>query len=239
MTDLPKITLRYFNARGRGQFLRYYLLHRNVPFEDERVPLSAGFSEWQAIRPDRKVAGPFHKLPVLHWGDRMIAETMVIHAFLHEALGDRAKLSEDDRLREAMLASSAYNDVVIPVAMLIWADIMFKGLDLPTFAKGALQRVQNNLTSLDETVREWNWFARSRERPVMVLDCLLWEAIDFAMRAFGARLNLDNAAALTRFYAECPGRVTFERLLREHPCQLTGRPGEAQALDGIERALAA
>jgi glutathione S-transferase len=52
------------------------------------VSLATGFEAWYAIRPDRTTTGPFQKLPVLRWGDRMIAETMVIATFLHGALGD-------------------------------------------------------------------------------------------------------------------------------------------------------
>ena len=53
MPPKPRIRLTYFDARGRAQYLRYYLLSRDVAFEDHRVPLSGTFSEWLAIRPDR------------------------------------------------------------------------------------------------------------------------------------------------------------------------------------------
>ena len=68
----PPITLRYFDARGRAQFLRYYfkapqgLVHRRT-----RGLWRRASPPWRAMRDDRARTGPFHKLPVLHWGDRL------------------------------------------------------------------------------------------------------------------------------------------------------------------------
>jgi hypothetical protein len=47
------LTLRYFDARGRAQFLRYYLRVRNIDFTDERVPVEADFASWIRMRDDR------------------------------------------------------------------------------------------------------------------------------------------------------------------------------------------
>ena len=121
------ITLRYFAARGRAQFLRYYLRARGVPFSDERVPLSADFSAWGAMRDDRSRAGPFHKLPVLVFDGRLVAETLPIAAFLHTTLGDEATLTADDRVQHEMLLSSLYTDVTVQVGTLLWAEVLFPG----------------------------------------------------------------------------------------------------------------
>jgi hypothetical protein len=114
MTKAPPIVLRYFDARGRAQFVRHCFACRGIEHVDERVALSPKFEAWQAIRGDRAVAGPFHKLPVLHWGNSCIAETSVIYSFLHRATGDEALLSEEENLRHTMLFSSLYNDVMMP-----------------------------------------------------------------------------------------------------------------------------
>ena len=71
----PPITLRYFDARGRAQFLRYYFKIRKVSFTDERLPVNDELAAWRALRDDRSRTGPFHKLPILHWGDRLLAES--------------------------------------------------------------------------------------------------------------------------------------------------------------------
>jgi hypothetical protein len=61
LVNHPPITLRYFAARGRAQFLRSYFHVRKVAFTDERVPLGSGGagSEWPAVRDDRRLSGPF------------------------------------------------------------------------------------------------------------------------------------------------------------------------------------
>jgi hypothetical protein len=104
----PKVVVRYFDARGRAQVLRHYFAQRELPFEDERVPLDADFATWGAMRDDRRRTGPFQKLPVVCWGERLVPETLVIRAFVHEASGDAERLSREDNLRHALLASRSY-----------------------------------------------------------------------------------------------------------------------------------
>ena len=140
--DHPPTTLTYFDARGRAQHLRHYLHYRDVRYEDDRVPLSADFSAWLAIRGDRSIAGPFHKLPVLHWDGRIIVETLMIHAFLHKALGDQARLSEDENLRHGMLTSSLHVDVMLPIGTLIWAEVAYAGVDLSALTKRTVERLR-------------------------------------------------------------------------------------------------
>ena len=108
----PPITLRYFDARGRGQFLRDYFKTRKVSFTDERVPIGDEFAAWRAMRDDRTRAGPFQKLPVLHWGDRLIPEMLMIAAFVHEASGDAGSLSDEENLRHGLLTSSLCLDMM-------------------------------------------------------------------------------------------------------------------------------
>ena len=130
MAQTPAITLRYFEARGRAQPIRYYFAARGIAYTDERVPLpSSGKNVWLELKEDRSRVGPFHKLPVLRYGDRTVAETLVIGAFLHRALGDEALLSDEDNLRHSMLISSLYGDVVTPIATMLWAEAIYVGLD--------------------------------------------------------------------------------------------------------------
>ena len=66
---------------------------------------------------------------MLRWNERLIAEMLVIQAFLHEQLGDRARLSDEDSVRHEMLASSLYIDVMVPIGMVIWADVAYPGVE--------------------------------------------------------------------------------------------------------------
>ena len=234
MTDIPSITLRYFDCRGRAQHLRYFLRHRELPFTDERVPLSADFSAWQAIKPDRSKSGYFQKLPVLHWGDMEVAETSVIHHFLHRQLHDDQRLSAEENLHHQMLASSCSGDIMLPVGMIIWSELLFPGSDLARLVPTSVERVRNHLVVLEQTLAEWDWWDRLQRREVMVTDCLLWEALSVALHTYGPGLQLESCPRLFEFHQDC---AAFTAMLAEHACQLTGRPGEAEAIQRIHAAL--
>ena len=234
----PSIELKYFDVRGRAQFLRNFLLCRDIPFKDDRVSLAAGFDTWHAMRPDRTITGPFQKLPVLRWGDRMIAETTVIGAFLHRTSGDADLLSETESLQHQMLISSVCSELMHPIGILIWSELSFPGADFGTSSKRVLERLQSHIAALDQTLVEWQWLERAAARPVMVADCLLWDQINAAQHVFGAKLSLDATPAVASFYRDCRGREAFERLLHSHPCAVTGRPNEAECVTRIRELVA-
>ena len=170
------------------------------------------------MKEDRSRAGPFHKLPVLRYGDRTIAETLVIGEFLHHALGDEASLSVEDNLRHSMLISSLYGDLVTPIAMILWAEAMYVGLDYPTFVRQAFGRVRGHVGRLEQTLAEWGWTTSARGRPVMIADCLLWEELDVLQHVFGAEhVGLDKLPTLSRLYLETPGRAAFQKVLAARP----------------------
>jgi glutathione S-transferase len=233
----PPITLRYFDARGRAQFLRYYFRVRKVTFTDDRVPLAPDFAPWRQIRDDRSRTGPFHKLPVLHWGDRLIAETLMIAAFVHEASGDAGALSDDDNLRHGMLTSSLCQDVMTPIGTLLWSELISPGADLGVVAKRTLERLELHLRALDQSLGEWRWLDKARNRRIMLVDCLLWEELHVAQQVFGPRLSLAQTPMLARFYDDFPARPTCEAALAEHPCPITARPEEAAAIAKIQQLL--
>jgi glutathione S-transferase len=234
----PPLTLRYFACRGRAQYLRYFLRARGIPFMDERVPLSAGFAEWQALKPDGGRTGPFHKLPVLHWGDQLIAETPVIHAWLHDKSGDAQRLPEIEQLRHAMLSSSCASDLMLPLGLLLYADLAHPGSDLATEAKNSLPRIRRHLGVLEQALTEWKWHDTLHRRGPMLADCQLWDSLNFAETVFGSALALNTLPALRVHYEECPGRDDFLRLLVAYPgLSCTARPGEAEAIARIRAAV--
>jgi glutathione S-transferase len=241
MTQTPAITLRYFEARGRAQPLRYYFAARGIAYTDERVPLSSsGKNVWPEMKEDRSRVGPFHKLPVLRYGDRTIAETLVIGEFLHRALGDAALLSDENNLRHSMLISSLYSDVVTPIATVLWAEAVYVGLDFPAFVRQAFGRVRGLMGRIEQTLAEWGWTVSARGRPVMIADCLLWEELDVLQHVFGEQARLDELPTLSRLYAESPGRAVFQKLLAARPEPVTGRglAAEAEIIGRIRTYLA-
>lgn len=234
----PPIRLRYFDARGRAQFMRAYLTVRGIDFDDDRVPLDEGFASWRALRDDRLQTGPLKRLPVLHYGDELIPETYVIAGFAHRQFGDFDALDAPDRLHHDVLVSCACIDLMLPTAMLIWADAMMPRVDLGAYAQGTLGRMQRTLDVLDESLRDWGWVGNMSKRPVTVADCMLWEEIDKATALLGSHLGLDARPELEAFYRDHPAREQFLGLLAANPCQITGRPGEAAAITAIQQSLA-
>lgn len=230
----PEITFRYFDVRGRGQFIRALLAARDVPFKDDRVILNEDLSSWRARdRNDREISGPFQKVPNLQWGDTRIGEVLVIVDFLHRRLGDAARLGEERSLRHQMLASSAFLDLLTPVINLIWSDIFQPGTDVPKTAAGVKARLGLHLATLEQTLADWRWLDELNERPVMAADAVLWEALDVIRETFQGDVGFDQHPNLVSFYAQCPGQETFRRLLEERPATITARPGEPAALAAI------
>lgn len=237
MSDSPDVTLHYFDVRGRGQFIRALLDHRDVPFDDDRIVLGADRSAWLELRPNRAVTGPMQKLPTLQWGEHLLGEALLILDFLHHRLGDADSLTERDNLRHAMLRSSAFLDVITPCINLVWCDIFHPGVDLAGTVAMVRHRLSLHLATLDETLRDWRWNDAMVGRPVMAADAVLWEALDMVRLAFDGQLDLDAHEVLATFYRDCPGRDGFEALLQARPVTLTARPGEAEQLARIHASL--
>lgn len=238
MSAVPAITLRYFDCRGRVQYVRYYLRYRNVSFVDARISLKDGFGAWMQLKPDQKLTGPFQKLPVLHWGDTLIAECSVIHQWLHKHMGDEAKLSEQDNLQHAMLTSSCGSELMIPRGLLLWQEIMHPASDFAGNAKTVLKRLQDHLAIIDKTLQDWRWWDKLAARPLMLADCMLWEELSVFQKVFGTQAGLAAFPKLENFFQTCAGASLFQRTIDEHPCQLTGRPEEHATIERLLVAIA-
>ena len=215
----PPITLRYFDARGRAQFLRYYFRARRVTFTDERVALSADFAPWRAIRDDRVThRARSTSCPCSCWGDRLIAETLMIASFVHEVSGDASALSDDDNLRHGMLTSSLCQDVMTPIAHAAVGGDDVSGRR-PRRRREAHVRAARAAHPRARSVARRMALARqsARNRRVMLADCLLWEELNVAQHVFGPRLSLAQTPMLARFYEEFPARPSCESAAHRAP----------------------
>jgi hypothetical protein len=237
MIDVPAITLRYFDCRGRMQPFRYYLRLRNIPFVDARISLKEGFAAWQQVKNDPRITGPFLKLPVMHWGELQLSETSVIHDWLHSKLGDEARLDEQARLQHAMLSSSCRSELMSPLAILMWQELMYPGTQLSDTLPMSTKLILGHVQVLEATLQQWQWFAKLKHRPLMLADCLLWEVLSVVELVFADKVEWNTLPGLQRFYHEGEGPTLFRHMLAEHPCQFSGRPQEAEALQRIHAAL--
>ena len=119
---------------------------------------------------------------------------------------------------------------MIPIGMVVWADVAYPGVDVAAMLKRTLERLRGHLAALDRTLDEWRWLETAKERQVMLADCFLWEELSVAQQVFGDALKLEETPTLNRVLAESPVRSVADGLLRKHPCQITGRPAEADML---------
>jgi hypothetical protein len=51
--------------------------------------------------------------------------------------------------------SSTYVDLMMSICILLWSEVTFRGADLGTTSKRALERIDGHLTALDRTLVEW------------------------------------------------------------------------------------
>lgn len=235
--SFPEITLRYFNCHGRAQHFRYYFLAREIAFTDERIELDKNWAAWQAIKNDESKTGPFHKLPVLEWGELSLVEGPVIQDWLHQQSGDASILSQEENLRHAMLTSSCISEVMMPTALLLWVEITHPGVDLKQQVLATLPRVKDHLASVEETLKHWNWWEALSQRKIMLADCLLWQQLWVISHVFGDALEIEAFPGMHDFFQHCTSRDVFEVLIKDYPVQLTGRAEEPEVIKRIQELL--
>jgi len=237
MSDYPPISFHYFDLRGRGQFIRSLLHHYQVPFTDERIVLAKDNTNWPMIRQNRDLTGDFQKLPFLLWGDTRLNEVLVIINFLDRQLGSAEHLNDLDWLQHRQLASSAFLDLLVACINLIWSNVFHPQANLPATTAIVKKRMQAHLVTMNQTLGEWDWIRKMKDRPVMASDAVLWEALDVIRLTFDDQVRIDDLKSLSVFYDECAGAESFKELLARKAMTITGRPGEAAALQIIHNSL--
>lgn len=237
MPDYPAITLHYFDLRGRGQSIRALLTHHQVPFTDDRIVLAKDNSNWPAIREDRTISGDFQKLPCLQWGDLSLNEALVILEFLDRQLADADAMDSRSWIQHRQLTSSAFLDLLVGCINLIWCDIFHPETNVAAATGILKRRTQLHLATLEHTLKAWDWLGQMTTRPVMASDAVLWEALDVIRLTFDEHVSFDDMEVLSTFYDKCPCANTFKKLLSEKPRNITGRPGEPDALMLIHESL--
>ena len=79
-TEMPKLKLTYFDFDGgRGEPIRLALAYGNVPFEDDRIPVS----DWPAVRDST----PLHQVPVMEIDGEVITQTNSLLRYVGKLVG--------------------------------------------------------------------------------------------------------------------------------------------------------
>ena len=71
--------LTYFNARGRGEIIRFVFAQAGVKYEDNRIE----FGDWPTVKPTT----PLGTLPILEYDGKVFGGSMPIARFLAEKFG--------------------------------------------------------------------------------------------------------------------------------------------------------
>lgn len=229
--QVPEITLRYFDARGRAQAIREFLSDAGIPFQDERVPLSGGALGWPSVRERPELAGPFKALPVLHWGDAQIAETLVIASFLARHVPPSRGLDELALSRLDMICSAAFFDVFYPVAEIIWSSTAFPGCEPETAVRIHGPRALAKLRCIDARAGEVRFFGGAQ--PALA-DFFAAEALAALSRIVPKPERLaDHLPALSALTRRLSERSGASGTAPARPTRLTGCPIEPEVLDRL------
>lgn len=224
--DTP--VLRYFDCRSRGQALRFAFHLAGQTFRDERTPVE----ELPAFRNEDlgpACSGPFRALPVLVWGELLLAETLPIAGYLEERLGLLVGPSTpEQRARLAMVASAAHLDLQAPYRELLWLPADVPAERLRATAHGLLAHFARKLAGLEtELARGGPFFGG--EGPT-VADAFVYESLDRAIAVFGDafRPSLADLPALSGLLREMAARPGIARTRETGtvPFQVTASPSE-------------
>lgn len=229
---MPAITLRYFDCRGRGQPLRYYLEHLGAAFADERVTFVDGWHTWARMKNDPELSGPFGKLPVLVWDGHLLVETLVISSHLQQELDPSANATRIDQ------AQSALSDDLARLYELLNLDQLARGADLQPVAK----RVEAGLA---DSFRRYDAVAAGPDSPFSGSAChstaafWLHEVWQLAQVLLGARADglIDRLSDLAAVLADVASLPAVKHPREAVPPFWSARPDEPERLAALRSIL--
>jgi glutathione S-transferase len=210
-----------------------FLVDRRIAFEDHRIELGGG--EWAAMREDRELSGPFASLPVLRWGDLVLAEVLPIASFLTRTLCASGELAPAVIARHDMLCSASYLDVLRPLADLLWCRIDCPEISLTKRARIVLPRVFAKLRRIGSAIELKSSYIGG-DTPA-VADFFVLEALEELAYVMGPQAHLLGSALaeLEGYRQRLRARPAMQRLFAgtRHP-RYTASPDERQVLTELE-----
>jgi glutathione S-transferase len=223
------MVLRYFAIVGRAQPLRHALADSGVAYEDVRVTTA----EWMAHRDDLAFGGPYRALPTLTCDGETISETLAIASFLARRLGHHEGMDDLATARLDAVCSTAYTEVMVRVAEIVWADRLYPGVNVQALVPRLLECIVAKLGRLDAQVPK-RFFGGPRAVMADFFAAEAYEALSYLMGARHAAAienRLPRLAALTRRVRTLPRVAKVDR-----PDRFTARPDEPAILERVRLA---
>lgn len=234
---MKKIALRYFECRGRAQPIRFFLAEKDILFRDIRVPLDSLSDSWKTTKDDPDFSGPFGRLPILDWGDQQISETLVIAFHLHNKF-DSFKYDAEHNLLIRSVISSTYTDVISPIGILIWQDVLTPGVDMKKYLFRSMTVFEQLFDRYDQLLRKVGRPFIGGKEPCLA-DYFVFEALQIYLVVFKPRhLSLQaNHSTLATFNDKMTQDPGVKACLASLPSKITGRVDEESRITKIHACL--
>ena len=232
---LPRVVLRYFDCRGRGQALRYLLVDQGIEFVDERVEAEA----WQRHEGARG-AGPFGGLPVLEWEGSSIAQALAIAAFLSRHLGHVENRDSAGLARLESISSAAYLDLTCVIRELLRPRVMPQDDQWAAFLTEFSTTIPARLPAFERLLAVQSGPFFGGVAPVAA-DYFVLEAVDAWLELLGAPVAtaLANCPRLREHQSALSARCKLSAYLASgsRPLPLTASPHETAIRDRLRSAF--
>ncbi|UJR08594.1 hypothetical protein I4U23_012853 [Adineta vaga] len=245
-----KIRLRYWNARGRVQSVRYMLAdiaatNKNVDYQEDFELIEKALESWVQHKADENISGPFRNLPVLHWNDKHIfAQTLPIGQYLARKFDLYGKLTssidEEDVLHGYIdgVVSCAYTDIISNVLTCIWsaADFVTESNPMNRMTK----KVPNDLKALNNLLKKSSTSFFYDQTEPTIADYFVFEAFtlarDYTEKMLPGEDDRQALVKLEKVMLERPGISNYfnKGLLFK---RFTGSPKEDEYLAKLPETL--
>uniref|UniRef100_A0A061R4H4 Glutathione S-transferase n=1 Tax=Tetraselmis sp. GSL018 TaxID=582737 RepID=A0A061R4H4_9CHLO len=122
---MPKVTLRYWDCQGRGEFIRLMLRDCGLEFEEELLK-HEDLSSWPERKRMVNFGGAYGQLPVLHWQDDedsdevLVSQTLSIGMFLNKKLCPAQMNNPEAEAKAMSLACFVYEELHVPLLKQMW-----------------------------------------------------------------------------------------------------------------------
>ena len=234
-----RIELRYFDCLGRGEPLRYILYDSGVQFEDFKIGFDEeSISVWHnEHKKEVKHSGFFKSLPVLNVYHEdgtvfTLSQSLAIAIYLAEKLGYFNDFNLEEKARNIMIATAAYEDIFSLVNQLLWAPIRNPAADLENEYKKLKVAIAPRLSYLSSLLGENDYFS-GKDKPSLA-DYFVLYAVQKVQLLFTKEFLEGNNGNLLQLKQRLEARENLGKYLPNQPAKQTGSPAEQNVLSSLQ-----